>query len=50
MPGRAPPEQRDDARFSYVAAWQFHGIGNAPELHKESLTFDYVHPSQRSYK
>ena len=41
---------RDDARFSYVAAWQFHGIGNAPELHKEPLTFEYVHPAQRSYK
>ena len=41
---------REDARFSYVAAWQFHGIGNAPELHKEPLTFEYVHPSQRSYK
>jgi succinate dehydrogenase / fumarate reductase flavoprotein subunit len=41
---------RDDGRFSYVAAWQFHGIGNAPELHKELLTFEYVHPTQRSYK
>jgi succinate dehydrogenase / fumarate reductase, flavoprotein subunit len=41
---------RDDARFSYVAAWQFHGIGNAPELHKEPLSFEYVHPAQRSYK
>jgi succinate dehydrogenase / fumarate reductase flavoprotein subunit len=41
---------RDDAHFSYVAAWQFHGIGNAPELHKEALTFEYVHPTQRSYK
>jgi succinate dehydrogenase / fumarate reductase flavoprotein subunit len=42
--------QRDDARFSYVAAWQFHGIGNAPELQKEPLDFEYVHPTQRSYK
>jgi succinate dehydrogenase / fumarate reductase flavoprotein subunit len=42
--------QRDDARFSYVAAWQFHGIGNAPELQKEALSFEYVHPAQRSYK
>ena len=23
---------------------------NAPELHKEPLSFEYVHPSQRSYK
>jgi succinate dehydrogenase / fumarate reductase, flavoprotein subunit len=41
---------RDDAHFSYVSAWEFHGVGNAPELHKEPLTFEYVHPSQRSYK
>ncbi len=41
---------RDDAHYSYVAAWQFHGVGNAPELHKEPLAFEYVHPTQRSYK
>jgi succinate dehydrogenase / fumarate reductase flavoprotein subunit len=41
---------RDDAHFSYVAAWKFHGVGNAPELHKEPLSFEYVHPAQRSYK
>jgi succinate dehydrogenase / fumarate reductase flavoprotein subunit len=42
--------QRDDANFSYVAAWGYKGYGNAPELSKEPLEFDYVHPSQRSYK
>jgi succinate dehydrogenase / fumarate reductase flavoprotein subunit len=42
--------QRDDANFSYVAAWGYRGYGNAPELSKEPLEFDYVHPSQRSYK
>ncbi|MBV8903385.1 MAG: fumarate reductase/succinate dehydrogenase flavoprotein subunit, partial [Acidobacteriia bacterium] len=41
---------RDDAHFSYVAAWQYHGAGNAPELHREPLAFEYVHPTQRSYK
>jgi succinate dehydrogenase / fumarate reductase flavoprotein subunit len=41
---------RDDENFSYVAAWGFRGVGNPPELHKENLTFDYVHPTQRSYK
>jgi succinate dehydrogenase / fumarate reductase, flavoprotein subunit len=41
---------RNDADFSYVAAWEFRGVGNRPELHKEPLTFDYVHPAQRSYK
>ena len=41
---------RDDEACSYVAAWEFRGAGQAPELHKEPLTFEYVHPSQRSYK
>jgi succinate dehydrogenase / fumarate reductase flavoprotein subunit len=40
--------RRDDEHFSYVAAWEY--TGNAPKLNKEPLTFDYVHPSQRSYK
>ena len=42
--------QRDDENYSYVAAWGYRGPGNHEELSKESLTFDYVHPSQRSYK
>ncbi len=42
--------QRDDEKFSYVAAWGYKGYGNYPELSKEPLEFDYVHPSQRSYK
>ncbi|WP_433089984.1 fumarate reductase/succinate dehydrogenase flavoprotein subunit [Dactylosporangium sp. CA-052675] len=41
---------RHDERFSYVAAWEFAGTGEPPVLHKEALEFDYVHPSQRSYK
>jgi succinate dehydrogenase / fumarate reductase flavoprotein subunit len=41
---------RDDAHYSYAAAWGFRGAGNPPELHKEPLEFEYVHPSQRSYK
>jgi len=41
---------RDDANFSYVAAWEYQGPGRAPTLSKEPLTFNYVHPSQRSYK
>jgi succinate dehydrogenase / fumarate reductase flavoprotein subunit len=41
---------RDDDRFSYCAAWRFEGEGKTPALEKESLTFNYVHPSQRSYK
>jgi len=41
---------RDDERYSYVAAWEFTGVGAEPALHKEALVFDEVHPSQRSYK
>ena len=41
---------RDDEHFSYVAAWEFRGVGREPTLHKEPLHFEYVKPSQRSYK
>src|SRR4051812_6385250 len=41
---------RDDEAFSYAAAWEFRGVGVQPELHKEPLNFEYVKPSQRSYK
>jgi succinate dehydrogenase flavoprotein subunit len=40
---------RDDEHFSYVAAWEWAGA-DQPVLHKEDLTFSYVHPSTRSYK
>jgi succinate dehydrogenase / fumarate reductase flavoprotein subunit len=42
--------QRDDANFAYVSAWEFTGVGSRPVLHKEPLAFEYVKPSQRSYK
>jgi succinate dehydrogenase / fumarate reductase flavoprotein subunit len=42
--------KRDDARFSYVAAWEWKGRDQAPALHKEPLSFEYVHLAQRSYK
>ena len=41
---------RDDANFCYVAAWGFQGAGRPPSLTKEPLVFNYVKPSQRSYK
>jgi succinate dehydrogenase / fumarate reductase flavoprotein subunit len=41
---------REDDRYSYVAAWGYRGVGNPPELNREPLQFDYVHPAQRSYK
>ncbi len=42
--------QRDDEHFAYVGAWEFTGVGCEPVLHKEPLEFEYVHPTQRSYK
>jgi len=52
---------RDDANFSYVAAWEWGGQKGSPApvtsgplpkpvLHKEPLEFEYVHLAQRSYK
>jgi succinate dehydrogenase / fumarate reductase flavoprotein subunit len=41
---------RDDDHYSYVAAWEYQGENRCPALSKEPLTFNYVHPSQRSYK
>ena len=40
---------RKDEEFSYVAAWEYTGLGQAPVLHREELDFEYVHPAQRSY-
>jgi succinate dehydrogenase / fumarate reductase flavoprotein subunit len=41
---------RDDDNFAYVAAWEFTGVGEKPELHKEELGFEAVELAQRSYK
>jgi succinate dehydrogenase / fumarate reductase flavoprotein subunit len=41
---------RDDENFTYVAAWEFRGADREPELHREPLVFETVHPSVRSYK
>jgi succinate dehydrogenase / fumarate reductase flavoprotein subunit len=41
---------RDDENFAYVAAWEFAGLGQPAKLHKDELTFEYVHLAQRSYK
>ena len=42
--------KRDDEHFMHVAAWEYQGEGRQPALHKEPLVFEYVKPSQRSYK
>jgi succinate dehydrogenase / fumarate reductase flavoprotein subunit len=49
----ATPEgeaKRDDDKFAHVAAWEYKGEGQKPVRNVEPLTFDYVHPTQRSYK
>jgi len=40
---------RDDEHFSHVSAWEYNGEGKAPTLHKESLVYEEVHVSIRSY-
>jgi succinate dehydrogenase / fumarate reductase flavoprotein subunit len=42
--------KRNDDQYSYAAAWEYAGPGKTPILNKEPLAFEYVHPSQRSYK
>jgi len=42
--------KRDDENFQHVSAWEYKGEDVPPEMHKESLAFNYVKPSQRSYK
>lgn len=42
--------KRNDEDFTYAAAWEFTGENQEPKLHKESLTFEYVKLTQRSYK
>ena len=42
--------KRDDANFSYAAAWEFKGVDKEPELHKEPLKFENIHLAVRSYK
>jgi succinate dehydrogenase / fumarate reductase, flavoprotein subunit len=41
---------RNDAQYSYVAAWEHAASNASPILNKEPLNFEYVHPTQRSYK
>lgn len=41
--------KRDDDNFSYVAAWEYKGDSDWT-LNKETLNFEIVKPTQRSYK
>ena len=42
--------KRDDENFSFVGAWEYKGEGNEPQLHKETLEYEEVKMTQRSYK
>ncbi|HSP06594.1 MAG TPA: succinate dehydrogenase (quinone) flavoprotein subunit, partial [Acidobacteriota bacterium] len=41
---------RDDKNYCHVSAWEYQGEDKKPALSKESLAFEYVHLTQRSYK
>ncbi len=41
---------RNDKDFAHVAAWEYKGTDNKPELHKESLEYEFVELKQRNYK
>ena len=42
--------KRDDENFVYAAVWEYKGMDEAPEMTKEPLNFEFVHPAQRNYK
>ncbi|MCH2109706.1 MAG: fumarate reductase/succinate dehydrogenase flavoprotein subunit [Polyangiaceae bacterium] len=42
--------KRDDENYQFVGAWEWQGEEQEQVLHKEALEFEYVKPSQRSYK
>ena len=41
---------RQDDKFAYVAAWEYKGIGQQPEMHKEPLNYEEIKLATRSYK
>ncbi|HPJ52287.1 MAG TPA: fumarate reductase/succinate dehydrogenase flavoprotein subunit [Flavobacteriales bacterium] len=41
---------RDDDQYTYAAAWEWTGDPGQSNLHKEDLDFQFVKPTQRSYK
>ncbi len=42
--------KRDDERFSHAAVWEFTDDKSDPLQHREPMHFEYVPPTQRSYK
>ena len=41
---------RDDTNFAFTSAWEFSGEKTPPKLNKETLEFENVQLTQRSYK
>jgi len=41
---------RDDEHFAHVAVWEWQGNDKSPKRHKEDLVFEFIKPTQRSYK
>ncbi len=42
--------KRDDANYSHVSAWEYQGPDKPPVMHKETLAYEEIKLSQRSYK
>ncbi len=42
--------KRDDANYTYAAAWEFKGVDADPVLHKEELVYENIQLQVRSYK
>lgn len=42
--------KRDDEHYAFVAAWEYAGEGRMPQRHRETLDFENVKLTQRSYK
>jgi succinate dehydrogenase / fumarate reductase flavoprotein subunit len=42
--------KRNDEQFMYVAAWEYQGEGNEPQMHKEELNYEFIKVQQRNYK
>lgn len=42
--------KRNDKDFKYVAAWEFKGNDEKPELHREMLEYENIEIKQRNYK
>ncbi|MDP7322119.1 MAG: fumarate reductase/succinate dehydrogenase flavoprotein subunit [Bacteriovoracaceae bacterium] len=42
--------KRDDENYAHSAVWEFTGLDQTPNRHKEELTFENVPLTQRSYK